>query len=82
MLLVKAEVSEKESVEYFYYHKARLLSGGVTQSILRNQFENGLLHLDLRLHDKGQLARNHGTGFRIYEKDLECFYQVCKEIEL
>ena len=82
VLLVKAHVEEREGVEHFYYHKARLLSGGVTQSILKNQFENGLLYLDLRLHDKGQSARNHGTGFRIYEKDLESFYQTCEEIEL
>lgn len=82
VLLVKAQVEEREGKEHFHFHKARLLSGGVTQSILRSSLENNLLYLDLRLHDKGLSARNHGTGFRIYEKDFESFYQVCEEIEL
>ena len=81
VLLVKASVEERDGVEYFYFNRARLLSGGVTQSILKNQFENEQLLLDLRLHDAGTKARNHGTGFRINEGDLENFYQKVEEVE-
>ncbi len=81
VLLVKAKSEERDGVEHFLYNRARLLSGGVTKSILRNQFENGQLLLDLRLHDQVTRARNHGTGFRMYEKDLENFYQNIEEVE-
>ncbi len=81
VLLVKAKVEERDGIEHFLYNRARLLSGGVIKSILKNQFENGQLLLDLRLHDKGTMARNHGTGFRMYEKDLENFYQNIEEVE-
>ena len=81
ILLVKAMTEERDGVEHFLYNRARLLSGGVTKSILKNQFENGQLLLDLRLYDKGTMARNHGTGFRMYEKDLEKFYQNIEEVE-
>ncbi len=81
VLLVKARVEERGGVEHFHYYRARLLSGGATQSILRDQFRSGQLFLDLRLHDKGTHARNHGTGFRVNMKDIENFYPKVEEIE-
>lgn len=81
LLLVRARVEERGGVEYFWYNRARLLSGGATESILRSQFESGQLRLDLRLHDDVTKARNHGTGFRVYERELEDFYQRVQEIE-
>ena len=81
VLLVKAKVEERASVEYFLFNRARLLSGGVTQSILRNQFESEQLLLDIRLHDRGTRARNHGTGFRVNTKELENFYKNIQEVE-
>ncbi len=81
VLLVKARVEKRDGVEHFLYNCARLLSGGATKSTLKNQFENGKLLLDLRLHDKVTRARNHGTGFRAYEEGLEDLYKNIKEIE-
>ena len=81
VLLVKARVEERGGVEHFHFHRARLLIGGATQSILREQFISGQLCLDLRLHDKETSARNHGTGFRVNMKDMENFYQTVHEIE-
>ena len=81
ILLVKAKVEERDGVEYFLFYRARLLSGGATPSILKSQFENGRLRLDLRLHDQGTMARNHGTGFRMHEEDLEDFYRNIQEVE-
>lgn len=81
ILLVRARVEERGAVEYFWYNRARLLSGGATESIIKSQFESGQLRLDLRLHDQGTMARNHGTGFRVLERELENFYQTVQEIE-
>ena len=81
VLLVKAKVEERDGVEYFLFDRARLLSHGTTQSILRNQFENENLLVDLRLHDSGTMARNHGTGFRVFESNLEDLYEKVREIK-
>ncbi len=81
VLLVKAKVEIRDGVEYFYFNRARLLSGGTSQSILKHQFENEHLLVDLRLHDKGTMARNHGTGFRVFENNLENLYEKVEEIE-
>ena len=58
----------------------RLLSGGTNISILKSQFEAEQLLVDLRLHDKGTMARNHGTGFRVYESNLENLYTKIEEV--
>ena len=81
VLLVKARVEERDGVEHFLYNCARLLSGGTTKSMLKSQFESRQLLLDLRLHDKVTMARNHGTAFRAYEEGLEDLYKNIKEIE-
>ncbi len=80
VLLVKAKVEERDGIEYFCYDRARLLTGGTTVQILKSQFESEKLLIDLRLHDMVTRARNHGTGFRIYEKDMETLYTSVKEI--
>lgn len=81
LLLVKAKVKKEENVECFLYNEARLFSVDMTKSILRDQFECGKLCIDLRLHDGGTSARNHGTGLRTTEKNLENLYQNIQEIE-
>lgn len=81
VLLVKAKVEERDGVEYFLFDRARLLYHGTTKTILKNQFENGQLLVDLRLHDKGTMARNHGTGFRVYESNIDDLYEKVEEIE-
>jgi len=81
VLLVKAKVEERDGVEHFLFDRARLLSHGTTKAILKNQFENGQLLVDLRLHDKGTMARNHGTGFRVYENNIDDLYEKVEEIE-
>jgi len=80
VLLVKAKVEERDGIEYFLFDRARLLSGGTSQAILKNQFGNEQLLVDLRLHDKGTMARNHGTGFRVFENNLENLYEKVTEI--
>lgn len=81
VLLVKAKTEERDGIEYFLFDRARLLFNGTSKSILKNQFENGQLLVDLRLHDKGTMARNHGTGFRIFENNIDELYEKVEEIE-
>jgi hypothetical protein len=81
VLLVKAKVEERDGVEYFLFDRARLLSRGTTKAILKNQFDNGQLLVDLRLHDKGSMARNHGTEFRVFENNIDDLYEKVEEIK-
>jgi hypothetical protein len=80
VLLVKAKSEMRGDDEYFHYDRAKLLTGGTTKEILKSKFEDEQLLVDLRLHDKGTMARNHGTGFRVYERDLEDLYEKVEEI--
>lgn len=80
VLLVKAKTEERDGIEYFSFDRARLLSNGTNKTILKNLFESGELLVDLRLHDKGTMARNHGTGFRVFENNLENLYEKVEEI--
>ena len=82
IFLVSASVELIGNVEHFLYDRAKLLSGGTSVSILRNQFMRERLLLDLRLHDADTYARNHGTGFRVYHSHLEDLYSRIEELEL
>jgi len=80
VLLVKAKVEERDGVEYFLFNKAQLLSHGTSEAILKSQFDAEHLLVDLRLHDKGTMARNHGTGFRVLENHLDKLYERIEQI--
>lgn len=79
LIIVTAEVEERGGVEYFHYVRAQILSG-VTRLTLAQQFRAGNIVLDLRLHDKGTSARNHGTGFRAVESCLPSLFTNVKEL--
>ncbi|MBC8485198.1 MAG: hypothetical protein H8D45_04050 [Bacteroidetes bacterium] len=74
VLLVKAIVDYKEGKEHFLYHEASIVTGCDNNGFF-SLINTGKVILDLRMHikDSGS-ARNHGTGFRIYEKHLEELY--------
>jgi hypothetical protein len=69
LLLVSAFTEERDGVEYFHFSRAQLMKG-TSPELLANQFKEENILVDLRLHDKGASARNHGTGFRTYEDKL------------
>ncbi len=69
LVIVYAKSELRGNDEYFYYYKAEYLREPA-HSLIKEEIENETILIDLRLHDKGTMARNHGTGFRIYEKDL------------
>ncbi len=79
MVLVSAFCEERAGVEWFHYCRARLLTGTSTDTLL-NQIRSGNVLVDLRLHDKGTSARNHGTGFRAYEDKLPLLFNDIKDL--
>lgn len=74
LILVSAHAqTDKDGNEHFHFHKARLLRG-TSPELLAKHFKERNILIDLRLHDKGTRARNHGTGFRIYEHKLDLVF--------
>jgi len=73
MLFVSAFVEERDGREYFHFYRAQLMKG-TSAELLSNQFRAENILVDLRLHDKVTMARNHGTGFRTYEKKLPLLF--------
>lgn len=63
----------------FRFKCAQLLTG-TSLSIIKEQIENENILVDLRLHDKGTMARNHGTGFRAYENKLPLLFEKIEEL--
>jgi hypothetical protein len=79
LLFVSALTEERDGVEYFYFYRAQLMKG-TSPELLADQFRAENLVVDLRLHDKGTRARNHGTGFRIYEEKLPLLFKEIYDI--
>jgi len=59
----------RDGKEYFNFQKAQLMKG-TTPELLCSQFKSKSILVDLRLHDNGTSARNHGTSFRAHEDRL------------
>lgn len=79
LILANAETEERDGVEYFKFTNARLLKG-TSPDLLHEQFRLQNILVDLRLHDQGTRARNHGTGFRAYENKLIYLFEESKII--
>ena len=70
LLLVHADVRQREGREEFHFNQAHLLTEPNSKQC-RDSFMKGKALIDIRMHLKPSGAsRNHGTGFRVYEKDL------------
>ncbi len=74
LLFVSAFTEERDGLEYFHFYRAQLMKG-TSPELLADQFRAENILVDLRLHDKGTMARNHGTGFRTYEDKLPSLFQ-------
>ncbi len=79
LILANAETEERDGIEYFKFTNARLLKG-TSPDLLHEQFRLQNILVDLRLHDQGTRARNHGTGFRAYENKLIYLFEESKII--
>lgn len=79
LLLVSAASKIEDAQEYFNFTTA-LVMKGTSASIWRERLVDGTVLLDLRLHDKGTRARNHGTGFRTDEDKLPLLFSSVEEL--
>ncbi|MFZ6038770.1 MAG: MvaI/BcnI family restriction endonuclease [Bacteroidota bacterium] len=79
LLFVSAFTEERDGFEYFHFYRAQLMKG-TSPELLANQFREENILVDLRLHDKGSMARNHGTGFRTYEDKLPLLFQSITDL--
>lgn len=80
MIFVSAFNEKRDGIEYFHYYRAQLLQD-TSPDVLANQFREENILLDLRLHDRGTRARNHGTAFRAYENKLPTLFRKIEEID-
>jgi len=53
---------------------------GTSPELLGDHFRVEDILVDLRLHDKGTMARNHGTGFRTFEDKLPLLFSTIEVI--
>jgi hypothetical protein len=79
LVLVSAQTELRGDDEYFWFYRARLLSG-TSGRLMADQIRAGNIRVDLRLHDKGTMARNHGTGFRCFEGKLDQLFTRVEEL--
>jgi hypothetical protein len=79
LVLVSAFSEMRGDTEWFKYERAQLLTE-TSSNIIHNQLIAGNILVDLRLHDKGTSARNHGTGFRAKEDKLTLLFKNIVEL--
>jgi len=79
LIFVSAFCEMRGDIEWFKYERAQLLTG-TSANIINNQFRSGNILIDLRLHNKGTSARNHGTGFRVFEDKLHLLFESIREL--
>lgn len=80
LLFVSARTEERNGIEYFHFYRAQLMKG-TNPELLSDLFKSGDIMVDLRLHDKGTKgARNHGTGFRVFESNLPKLFNRVEDI--
>ncbi len=79
LIVVSTFAEMRGDVEYFHYSRARLMKNPSAE-LLADQFREGTIFLDLRLHDAVTRARNHGTGFRIADKDLPNLFREVTDL--
>ncbi|MEJ5352318.1 MAG: MvaI/BcnI family restriction endonuclease [Melioribacteraceae bacterium] len=74
LLLIIADNKFENDIEYFHFNEAYLLEHPTPEKFL-DAFEKNELMIDLRMHIKESGGvRNHGTGFRISERNLVNLY--------
>ena len=80
LLLIFADNKLDNNTEYFHFNEVYLLENPTPEKFLE-AFENSELMIDLRMHLKESGGvRNHGTGFRISEKNLMDLYAKKKRL--
>ncbi len=80
LLLIIADNKVENEKEHFYYNEAYLLENPTPEKFL-DAFNKDELLIDIRMHLRSSGGvRNHGTGFRISEKNLQLLYSSKKKL--
>jgi hypothetical protein len=80
MVLADSRLNSAANREEFEFNEAYLLTDPSPENFLA-AFKESLIAIDLRMHIKESGAvRNHGTGFRVFEKDIIKLYSNRKKI--
>jgi len=79
LIFVTALVEMRDGSEYFHFQRAQFMTETSPQ-LLESQFKLENIMVDLRLHDTGTRARNHGTGFRVFEEKLPLLFKKVIDI--
>jgi hypothetical protein len=80
LVLIIADNKIEAGTEYFHFNEAYLLENPTPEKFLE-AFEKNEMMIDLRMHLKeAGGVRNHGTGFRISEKNLIDLYAKKKKL--
>ena len=79
MIFVSALSETDGKAEWFKFNRAQFLTG-TSKEVVRNQILSGNILIDLRLHDKGTRARNHGTGFSAHVNKLPMLFTDVKDL--
>lgn len=81
LIIVSADARKnKAGGEEFFYKNAYLLEEPSDKNFV-DAIKNRSAFVDIRMYLRPDgSVRNHGTGFRVYEKDLDLLYQSRKEL--
>lgn len=81
LIIVFAETRKnKKGQEEFHYNEAFYLENPKPENFVA-AFENGLIAIDIRMYiNEKNVVRNHGTGFRIEERNILNLYEKRKKI--
>lgn len=80
LVLVGAFSEMRGSEEFFKFDRAQVMEN-TSANTVANQLKSGNILVDLRMHDKGTMARNHGTGFRAYEGKLHMLFNKVEDLQ-
>lgn len=80
VLFVTADTRLKDAKEEFHFNEAYILENPSPEKFIE-AFDKSLIAVDIRMHLKESgTVRNHGTGIRIFEKDIPQLYQKRREL--
>jgi hypothetical protein len=79
LLFVSAFSEKRGNTEWFQYCRAQLLTAPSAHT-MGEQLRAGNVFVDLRLHDQGTRARNHGTGFRANMDRLPLLFESVRDL--
>ena len=80
LLLILADNKIENNIEYFHFNEAYLLENPTPEQFLQ-AFTKNELFIDIRMHLKiNGGVRNHGTAFRISEKNLLDLYSKSRQL--